>query len=163
MQIKLLLTGGTIDKHYNQSNGELHFVDSHIAEILEIGRNKTKVEIEKITLKDSLDFTDKDRTNIANACKKAAQDHILITHGTDTMVETAKLLASLKLDKTIVLTGAMIPYVFKDTDAVFNVGFALAATQTLSSGVYVAMNGKVFDWDKVEKNRSIGVFEDILD
>lgn len=161
MKIKLLLTGGTIDKHYNQSNGELHFVDSHIADILKLGRNKSDIEIQKILLKDSLDFIDEDRKNITNACQTSVQNHILITHGTDTMVQTAKELAELKLNKTIVLTGAMIPFVFKDTDAVFNVGFALAATQTLSSGVYVAMNGKVFDWDNVEKNREIGVFEAI--
>lgn len=161
MKIKLLLTGGTIDKHYNQSNGELHFVDSHIADILTLGRNKSDIEIEKVLLKDSLDFLDEDRKNIINACKNASQNHILITHGTDTMVQTATELANLKLDKTIVLTGAMIPYVFKDTDAVFNLGFALAASQIKPSGVYVAMNGQVFDWDKVEKNRAIGVFEAI--
>jgi L-asparaginase len=161
MSIKLLLTGGTIDKHYNQSNGELTFVDSHLAEILKIGRNQAEIEIEQLMLIDSLDMDDTDREVIKNACKKASQKRILITHGTDTMVETADYLAKNKLGKTIVLVGAMIPYVFKDTDAVFNVGFALAAVQTLSPGVYVTMNGKVFEWDKVIKNRKIGVFEDL--
>ena len=161
MSIKLLLTGGTIDKHYNQSNGELYFVNSHLPEILKIGRNQAEINIEQLMLIDSLDMNDADREVINEACKKASQERILITHGTDTMVETADYLAKNKLRKTIVLVGAMIPYVFKGTDAVFNIGFALAAVQILSPGVYITMNGKVFEWDKVNKNRKIGVFEDL--
>jgi L-asparaginase len=161
MSVKLLLTGGTIDKYYNQFNGELNFVDSHLPELLKLGRNHADIDIQQLMLKDSLDMFDADREVIKQACEKSVQENILITHGTDTMVETAGYLAKSNLEKTIVLVGAMIPYVFKDTDAVFNVGFALAAVQTLPQGVFITMNGKVFDWDKVTKNRKIGVFESL--
>ena len=159
MSIKLLLTGGTIDKHYNESNGELHFVSTHIPEILSLGRNRSDCELQELMLKDSLAMTDADRQQILAACQTASQNQIVITHGTDTMVETAHRLGNSSLDKTIVLVGAMVPYVFKHTDAVFNLGFALAAVQTLPTGVYVTMNGSVFDWDKVKKNKKLGVFE----
>lgn len=159
MTIKILLTGGTIDKSYNESNGELYFTETHIDEILNIGRNHSDLKIEQILLKDSLEMDNDDRQLILNACKKTSQSDILITHGTDTMVETAKVLAKQELDKTIVLTGAMIPFVFKHSDAAFNVGFAFASVQTLPQGVYIAMNGKVFDWDKVAKNLKLGQFE----
>ncbi|HIP94608.1 MAG TPA: asparaginase [Leucothrix sp.] len=161
MSIKLLLTGGTIDKHYNESNGELDFVDSYIPEILQLGRNHTEIEIQQLMFKDSLDMDDNDRQIIFTACQQAIQERILITHGTDTMVETAGVIAGLNTEKTIVLLGAMVPYVFKHTDAVFNFGFALAAVQTLPHGVYIAMNGQVFTWDSVRKNRALGVFENI--
>ena len=159
MAIKLLLTGGTIDKHYNESNGELDFTETHMPELLKLGRNRADIEIEQALFKDSLEMTDADRQIILDACRKSQQDKILITHGTDTIVETATVLGNEKLDKTIVLVGAMIPFVFKHSDAVFNMGFALSAVQCLPQGVYVAMNGKVFNWDAVIKNREAGIFE----
>ena len=159
MSIKLLLTGGTIDKHYNESNGELDFVGTHIPELLELGRNCSDVSLQQVMLKDSLQMDDADRQAILEACTQASDDKILITHGTDTMVETAAVLGANRLDKTIVLVGAMVPYVFKHSDAMFNIGFALAAVQTLSKGVYIAMNGQVFDYQQVLKNKEKGVFE----
>ncbi len=159
MSIKLLLTGGTIDKAYNESNGELHFVETHIPELLKLGRNRSDIEIKQLLLKDSLDMTEADRQSIADACTNSKQDKILITHGTDTIVDTGKSLAALGLDKTIVLVGAMIPYVFKHSDAVFNTGFALGALQALQPGVYITMNGKIFNWENVVKNREIGEFQ----
>lgn len=159
MTIKLLLTGGTIDKNYNESNGELNFESTHIPALLELGRNKSEIEIKQLMLKDSLEMDDADRQLILQACTESKQDNILITHGTDTMVDTANVLGGAGLDKTVVLVGAMIPYVFKHSDAVFNMGFALACVQTLPNGIYVAMNGKVFDWDSVVKNRKKGAFE----
>ena len=159
MSIKLLLTGGTIDKHYNESNGELDFTETHMPELLELGRNRAAIEIEQPIFLDSLEMTDEDRQVILEACRKSKQDKILITHGTDTIVETATVLGNEALDKIIVLVGAMIPFVFKHSDAVFNMGFALGAVQCLPQGVYIAMNGKVFNWDEVIKNREEGVFE----
>jgi L-asparaginase len=159
MSIKLLLTGGTIDKSYNESNGELYFTDSHIAEMLELGRNRAEINIQQVLFKDSLQMDDADRRKILQACRHATEGRVLITHGTDTMVETAKTLAAANMDKTIVLTGAMVPFVFKHSDAMFNLGFALGALNNLSEGVYIAMNGKVFDWDKVAKNLDLGEFE----
>ena len=159
MSIKLILTGGTIDKHYNESNGALDFKETHIHELLKLGRNRSSIEIEQIMLKDSLEIADSDRQKILEGCNFSQQNKILITHGTDTIVETATVLGKEKLDKTIVLVGAMIPFVFKHSDAVFNMGFALGAVQCLPQGVYVAMNGKVFDWGNVVKNRDLGVFE----
>ena len=159
MSIKLLLTGGTIDKHYNESNGELDFVDSHISDIFKLGRNHAKLDIQQLMLKDSLEMDDNDRLIILNACKKITQDKVLITHGTDTMVATAQLVAKEKLEKTIVLLGAMVPFVFKHSDASFNLGFALAAVQTLSHGVYIAMNGQIFESTAVRKNKALGLFE----
>jgi len=164
MSIKLLLSGGTFDKSYNESNGELDFTNTHISEMFEIGRNRAEINIEQLMLKDSLQMDDADRQKILNACIKTIEDKIIITHGTDTMVETAKVLGDAivdqKLDKTIVLVGAMVPFVFKHSDALFNMGFALASVQTLSHGVYIAMNGKVFDWDNVVKNLDKGIFEE---
>lgn len=159
MSIKLLLSGGTIDKSYNESSGELHFTDSHIAEILELGRSRADLNIEQVLFKDSLQMDDADRRKILQACQNATEGRVLITHGTDTMVETATTLASAKMDKTIVLTGAMVPFVFKHSDAMFNLGFALGVVQTLPTGVYITMNGKVFDSDKVVKNLALGEFE----
>ncbi len=162
MTIKLLLTGGTIDKSYNESNGELDFTESHISEMLKLGRNLADIEIQQLMLKDSLEMDDEDRRVIASACEKSKQNKIVITHGTDTMVDTAKVLGDLDkngLGKTIVLVGAMVPYVFKYSDAHFNLGFSLAAVQCLPIGVYVTMNGKVFDYDSVVKNKNKGCFE----
>ena len=163
MSIKLLLTGGTIDKSYNESNGELDFTKTHIPDLFELGRNRADINIEQLMLKDSLQMDDADRQESLNACIKTVEDKIIITHGTDTMVETAKVLGEVtvnnQLVKTIVIVGAMVPFVFKHSDAMFNVGFALASVQTLDHGVYIAMNGNVFEWNKVEKNRERGVFE----
>jgi len=161
MSIKLILSGGTIDKYYNDSNGQLEFNDTHIPELLSLGRCLANIEIEQLMLKDSLEIDDGDRESILSACQDSVQEKILITHGTDTMVETAAFLGNQKLDKTIVLVGAMVPFVFKHSDAMFNMGFALAAAQTLPKGVYITMNAKVFDWDKVFKNRHLGQFEDL--
>jgi L-asparaginase len=161
MSIKLILTGGTIDKHYNESNGALDFKETHLPDLLKLGRNRSEIEIDQTMLKDSLEMTDFDRQTILKVCNASQQSKIMITHGTDTIVETAAVLGKEKINKTIVLVGAMIPFVFKHSDAVFNMGFALGAVQCLPHGVYVAMNGKVFDWDAVVKNRELGVFEAI--
>ena len=163
INIKLLLTGGTIDKSYNESNGELHFIETSIPELLALGRNKTHVLVEKVVFKDSLDMIDGDRQDILTACKASSENHILITHGTDTMVDTAKVLANVPelQAKKIVLVGAMVPYVFKHSDAMFNIGFALGALQCVSQGVYIAMNGIIFPWDEVIKNKSLGIFEHV--
>ncbi len=161
MQIKLLLTGGTIDKSYNEANGELYFTESHIEEMLTLGRNRSAINIQPVLFKDSLEMNHNDRQLVLNACQNTAEEKILITHGTDTMVETARVLAESGLNKTVVLLGAMVPFVFKHSDALFNLGFALAALQTLPKGVYIAMNGQIFEWDNVRKNRELGVFERI--
>ena len=161
MPVRILVTGGTFDKEYNEITGELYFEDTHMREILELGRSKLDVKIQTLMLIDSLDMTDEDRATILDNCKRVKEDQIVITHGTDTMTLTAKILAEAGLDKTIVLTGAMIPYKFGSSDGLFNFGGALAFAQALPRGVYVAMNGRCFDWDRVEKNRKTGIFEDI--
>ena len=161
MSIKLFITGGTIDKQYNPLNGELVFVKTHLSEMLEQAKNKIDVEQEFVMLKDSLDMDDNDRAMILEKCKVAKEEKILITHGTDTMVETAQVLGKSISNKTIVLTGAMVPFSFGKTDALFNLGTAIAAVQVLSSGVFITMNGKIFSWDNVRKNKEIGEFENI--
>ena len=148
MPVRILVTGGTFDKEYNEMTGELYFEDTHMREILELGRSKLEVKIRTVMLIDSLDMTDEDRATILDNCKRVDEDQIVITHGTDTMTRTAKVLAEAGLDKTIVLTGAMIPYKFGSSDGLFNFGGALAFAQALPSGVYIAMNGKYFDWYK---------------
>ncbi|HIC40924.1 MAG TPA: asparaginase [Piscirickettsiaceae bacterium] len=158
MTIKLLITGGTIDKVYNKLSGELEFSESHLEQMLERGRVSLDTSPEILFLKDSLDMNGEDRNLILSKCLECDEDNIVITHGTDTMVETAKLLGNQIQDKTIVLFGAMIPYSIDNSDALFNLGVALNAAQTKDSGVYVAMNGRVFDFDKVEKNKSLGIF-----
>ncbi|SFV78001.1 L-asparaginase [hydrothermal vent metagenome] len=158
MTIKLLITGGTIDKVYNKLSGELEFSESHLEQMLERGRVSLDTSPEILFLKDSLDMNGEDRNLILSKCLECNEDNIVITHGTDTMVETAKLLGNKIQDKTIVLFGAMIPYSIDNSDALFNLGVALNAAQTKDSGVYVAMNGQVFDFDKVEKNKSLGIF-----
>ena len=160
MPVRILVTGGTFDKEYNEMTGELYFEDTHMREILELGRSKLEVKIRTLMLIDSLDMTDEDRATILDNCKRVDEDQIVITHGTDTMTRTAKVLAEAGLDKTIVLTGAMIPYKFGSSDGLFNFGGALAFAQALPSGVYVAMNGRYFDWDKVEKNKKTGTFKE---
>jgi len=161
MPVRILITGGTFDKEYDEITGELYFKDTHMQEILELGRSKLEVKIRTLMLIDSLDMTEGDRALILENCKRVDEDQIVITHGTDTMTETAKLLAEAKLDKTIVITGAMIPYKFGSSDGLFNFGGALAFAQSLPHGVYVAMNGRYFDWNKVQKNKKTGVFEEI--
>ena len=155
------MTGGTFDKEYDEITGELYFKDTHMREILELGRSRLGVKIKTLMLIDSLDMTDSDRSLILEHCKSADEEHIVVTHGTDTMTMTAKVLAEAKLEKTIVLTGAMIPYKFGSSDGLFNVGGALAYAQALPKGVYVAMNGRYFNWDEVQKNKTTGVFEEI--
>ncbi len=163
MTIKILVTGGTFDKEYNEKDGTLYFTKTHIYEMLTAGRCKVDVSIRTVTLIDSLDMTDTDRQIIADYCVDSEEKHIVVTHGTDTMVETAKVLASqskLK-EKTIVMTGAMVPYVFGSSDGQFNLGSAIAFCQTLPAGVYIAMNGRYFRYDNVRKNKELGIFEPI--
>ncbi|HVV25520.1 MAG TPA: asparaginase domain-containing protein [Candidatus Saccharimonadales bacterium] len=159
MQIKLFLTGGTIDKKYNELSGELDYKKTHIQEMLKQARSRLDIHIEELMLVDSLDMTDSQRQQILHACQSTDQHKIVITHGTDTMVETARLLGENIQDKTIVLFGSMIPFAFGGSDALFNFGAALAAAQTLGQGVYITMNGKIFEWDKVVKNRQLGEFQ----
>ncbi len=161
MKIKIFVTGGTFDKEYNDKDGQLFFKDTHIREILELGRSRIEADIETLMMIDSLDMKDEDREKIAQSCIDTHENHIVITHGTDTMVETAKVLAGKNMNKTIVLTGAMVPYVFRSSDGLFNLGAALAFAQTLPTGVYIAMNGKYFNFDNVRKNKEIGEFEEL--
>ena len=161
MALKILITGGTFDKEYDEIKGSLYFKETHMTEILELGRSRVDVNIEKLMLIDSLDMTSSQRELIVSKCIESEDDQIVITHGTDTMTITGKMLAEKKMDKTIVLTGAMIPYKFGSSDGLFNLGGAIAYAQSLPSGVYIAMNGQFFEWDKVEKNREKGVFESI--
>lgn len=142
-------------------NGQLYFKDSHLPEMLELGRNLVPVELRTLMMVDSLEMTADDRALIAEHCLKSKEDKIIITHGTDTMAETAQLLNQKIKDKTIVITGAMIPYKFGSSDGLFNLGSALAFVQTLKHGVYVAMNGRYFHAENVRKNRETGVFEEL--
>lgn len=160
MPLRLFVTGGTFDKEYNELTGKLFFKDTHLHEMLELGRCKLGMQIQTLMMIDSLEMTDKDRQVILEHCRKVKEDRILITHGTDTMEETAKVLGTALSDKTIVLTGAMIPYKFGSSDGLFNLGSALAFVQTLPPGVYIAMNGRYFHWDNVRKNRTTGEFEE---
>ena len=157
--MRFIATGGTFDKHYNELDGTLGFAESRLPEVIKRARLTLPVELEILPLLDSLDMQDADRERVLAACKAAAEKWIVIVHGTDTMKETAAVLASAALGKTIVLTGAMIPYAIANSDALFNLGFASAAAQILPAGVYVAMNGQVFAWDNVKKNRAAGAFE----
>ncbi|MCF3111042.1 asparaginase [Niabella sp. CC-SYL272] len=161
MAIRIFITGGTFDKEYNMLNGELYFKDTHLQELLEKGRNTVPVEIRTLMMVDSLEMTDEDRELIAYQCEQADEEQIVITHGTDTMSVTAQLLAERIKNKTIVLTGAMIPIKFGSSDGLFNLGSAIAFAQSLPHGVYVAMNGRYFKAGKVRKNRQTGVFEEI--
>jgi L-asparaginase len=161
MTTKILVIGGTFDKEYNELKGELFFKDTHLPEMLRLGRCKLRVDIRTLMMVDSLCMTDADRKNILENCKKTKENKILITHGTDTMVETAKVLGNSIKDKTIILTGAMVPYKFGSSDGLFNLGSSLAFVQTLPDGVYISMNGKCFHWDNVRKNKQTGEFEEI--
>ena len=160
--IAILVTGGTFDKQYNELTGALAFKDTHVPEMLRLGRCRIDVAVRPLMMIDSLDMSEVDRHAIASACLSAAESRIVVTHGTDTMVETAGTLAAAlpaSTGKTVVLTGAMVPYAFGSSDGLFNLGSALSFAQVLPPGVYVAMNGRCFDWDKVRKNRDTGVFE----
>jgi L-asparaginase len=159
MAIRVLVTGGTFDKEYDEIRGQLFFHDTHIHRLLEQGRCGLDVEIRTVMMVDSLDMSDADRDLIAEQCARSPEDRIVVTHGTDTMVETARVLAAAVPDKTIVLTGAMVPYAFGSSDGLFNLGSALSFVQTLAPGVYIAMNGRCFTWDNTRKNRESGRFE----
>jgi L-asparaginase len=160
-RIRIFITGGTFDKAYNELTGDLYFEDSHLPEMLKLGRCKLDLAIRTLMMIDSLQMTDDDRQIVLDQCRNVPESRILITHGTDTMVRTAEVLAHGIADKTIVLTGAMIPYKFGSSDGLFNLGSALAFAQTLPPGVYVAMNGRHFAWNRVRKNRKTGVFEEV--
>lgn len=162
MGLKIIVTGGTFDKEYDEINGRLYFQDTHLPELLQMGRCKLGVKMETLMMIDSLDMTEEGRQSILNACKNCNEESIVITHGTDTMEITAQTLGNAKLDKTIVLTGAFIPIKFGSSDGLFNLGSAIAFAQTLPHGVYVAMQGKYFFWNNVRKNRSSGTFEETL-
>jgi L-asparaginase len=160
MQIRILVTGGTFDKEYDELSGTLFFKDTHVQEMLRLGRARLDLAIETAMMIDSLDMDDAGRAAIVARCRDAAERAFVVTHGTDTMVETARALASAALkDKTIVLTGAMVPYAFGSSDGLFNLGSALSFVQVLPPGIYIAMNGRHFPWDRVRKNRETGVFE----
>lgn len=161
MAIRIFITGGTFDKEYNELNGQLYFKDTHMNDLLEMGRCRVPVEIRTLMMVDSLEMTDEDRLLIAHQCNHCEETQIIVTHGTDTMSETAKVLAEKVKGKTIVLTGAMIPIMFGSSDGLFNLGSAMAFAQSLPPGVYVAMNGRYFNWDNVRKNKETGVFEEI--
>ncbi len=160
MAIRIFITGGTFDKEYNELTGQLFFKDTHMNELLEKGRCKVPVVIRTLMMIDSLEMTDQDRELIAHQCNQSEEDKIIITHGTDTMAETAVVLAQKVKNKTIVLTGAMIPIKFGSSDGLFNLGSALAFAQILPAGVYIAMNGRYFTWDNVRKNKQTGIFEE---
>ena len=161
MRVRILVTGGTFDKVYDPINEKLDFTETHIPEILKQGRNRTEVELETLMLKDSLYMTDADRQHILEKCQSSLEDNILITHGTGTIVETAKVLGQNLEGKTVVLTGAMMPYSVNNSDALFNFAYAFGAVQSLPNGVYIAMNGRIFYDGNVIKNTEIGEFETI--
>jgi L-asparaginase len=157
--IRIFVTGGTFDKEYDERTGQLYFQDSHLPEMLKLGRCNLKLEIRTLMMIDSLEMTDADRNLVLEQRRNAPESRIVITHGTDTMAETARILAAAIQDKTIVLTGAMVPYKFGSSDGLFNLGSALAFAQTLPPGIYVAMNGRCFPADRVRKNKQTGIFE----
>jgi L-asparaginase len=159
--IRIFVTGGTFDKTYDEIDGRLSFGDTHLPEMLRLGRSRVPVSVRTLMMVDSLDMTDADREVIVRNCAQCEETCIVITHGTDTIVETAGALARGVPGKTIVLTGAMIPYAFGSSDGLFNLGSAVSFVQVLPPGVYVAMNGQHFEWDRVRKNRKTGVFEPI--
>ncbi len=163
MAIRILITGGTFDKEYDEIEGRLYFQDTHLPELLELGRCRLDVQLRTVMMLDSLDMTEEDRQLILQQCLRAPEEKIVITHGTDTMIDTARVLAGSVRGKTIVLTGAMIPIAFGSSDGLFNLGSALSFVQALPAGVYIAMNGRCFDWDNVRKNRQLGVFEALSD
>ena len=158
MSLRIFVTGGTFDKEYDEITGNLFFKKTHLREMLDRGRAKIDINISTLMMKDSLEMDDNDRSLVVDNCSKTIESNIIITHGTDTMIDTATSIANAKLNKTIVLTGAMIPYKFGSSDGLFNLGAAIGFVQSLPNGVYIAMNGKYFHYDKVEKNKEIGEF-----
>jgi len=160
MKTRILVTGGTFDKQYDELTGRLFFQDTHVPEMLRRGRCRLEVEVETVMMIDSLDLDDRGRGAIVDRCRQAIEQALVVTHGTDTMVDTGRALAAARITgKTIVLTGAMVPFAFGSSDGLFNLGSALSFAQVLPAGVYVAMNGQYFDWDRVRKNRESGIFE----
>lgn len=159
--IRIIITGGTFDKEYNEIEGKLDFEETHVPEMLKLGRCNLDIDVRTIMMIDSLEMTDADREIILHSCRKADEHRIIITHGTDTMPETARYIAGANLDKTIILTGAMIPYKFGSSDGFFNLGASIAFAQTLPHGVYVCMNGRYYHWDNVRKNKKTGFFEEL--
>ena len=159
MAIRIFITGGTFDKTYDEISGKLLFKDTHLHQMLELGRCRLELEVRTLMMLDSLEMTEADRQLVLQNCRAAAEERIVVTHGTDTMTDTARVLGEASLPKTIVLTGAMVPYAFGSSDGLFNLGSALSFVQALPHGVYVAMNGRCFTWDDVVKNRSLGIFE----
>ena len=158
--IRIFVTGGTFDKTYDEIKGQLSFAETHLPEMLRLGRSRVDVAVRTLMMIDSLEMTDADRALIVQSCLQSQEDRIVITHGTDTMTETAAAVARAVSGKTVVLTGAMIPYAFGSSDGLFNLGSALSFVQILPPGVYIAMNGKCFPWDRVQKNRERGEFEE---
>ena len=161
MAIRIFVAGGTFDKEYNELDGKLYFKDTHLAEMLKLGRCKVEVDIRTLMMIDSLEMTDEDRLIILENCEKCNDEKIIVTHGTDTMEQTAQVIGKVVKGKTIVLTGAMIPYKFGSSDGLFNLGSALAFVETLPHGVYIAMNGRYFNWNNFRKNKKTGEFEEI--
>jgi L-asparaginase len=161
MSVRIFITGGTFDKEYNELTGQLYFKDSHLPEMLDLGRCLVPVDIRTLMMIDSLEMTDIDRELIARHCLEADENQIIITHGTDTMADTARILGEKIKNKTVVITGAMIPYKFGSSDGLFNLGSAMAFVQTLKPGIYVAMNGRCFHADNVRKNKQTGEFEEL--
>jgi L-asparaginase len=159
MSIRVFVTGGTFDKEYDELSGTLYFEDTHVPEMLRLGRCRVDVSVRTLMMIDSLDMTAEDRASIVEQCRRCDESRIVITHGTDTMVETARALAAGLSGRTVVLTGAMVPYAFGSSDGLFNLGSALSYVQALPAGVYIAMNGRCFAWDNVRKNRDAGIFE----
>jgi L-asparaginase len=163
MAIRIYVTGGTFDKEYNELNGQLYFKDTHVREMLRLGRCNLDLELRTLMMIDSAEMNEVDREMILKSCVESSWDRIVISHGTDTMSDTARFLGERVKDKTVVLTGAMVPYTFGSSDGMFNLGSALAFVQTLPPGVYVAMNGRCFNWDNVRKNKATGLFEELRD
>jgi len=160
MDIRVFVTGGTFDKEYDELTGRLYFKDTHLPEMLSLARSRVPTQIRTLMMVDSLEMTEADRSIIVENCLRATEERILVTHGTDTMEITARALGEKVKGKTIVLTGAMIPYKFGSSDGLFNLGSAMAFAQTLPHGVYIAMNGRCFHWTNVQKNRKTGTFEE---
>lgn len=161
MTLCIIATGGTFDKHYDPLTGALSFADSHLPQALQRARLGAEVRLQQLPPLDSLDMQDADRLRILDACRAAPENQLVIIHGTDTMTDTARVLGSAGLTRTVILTGAMVPYEIAGSDALFNLGFACGVAQTLPAGIYIAMNGTVFPWDKVQKNRAAGRFESV--
>tara|TARA_Y100000758_G_scaffold146524_1_gene103837 strand:+ start:467 stop:952 length:486 start_codon:yes stop_codon:yes gene_type:complete len=159
MSVRIFITGGTFDKEYDEITGSLFFKDTHLREMLDLGRAKIDVNIRTLMMVDSLEMSSEDRNLIVENCRNSEEEQIIITHGTDTMTETGRMLAEANIEKTIVLTGAMIPYKFGSSDGLFNLGSALGFVQSLPKGIYIAMNGRCFNYDKVRKNKETGIFE----